>query len=142
MTQASVANKAMERFTASVELCTVKCGVCGGVYAILEDYREQQWEKGKSWHCPYCEIGWGYAGAGEYDRLKKAAEQASSRAVFYADQAKAAERSRRATAGHLTRTKRRIAAGVCPCCNRHFINLERHITTKHPRYQKEAVRKE
>jgi hypothetical protein len=31
----------------------------------------------------------------------------------------------------------RIGNGVCPCCNRSFTNLRRHMTTKHPEYPKE-----
>lgn len=33
-----------------------------------------------------------------------------------------------------TRMKNRIANGVCPCCNRHFANVQRHIRTKHPEF--------
>lgn len=34
--------------------------------------------------------------------------------------------------------RNRAAAGVCPCCNRTFEQLGRHMTTKHPEYVKEA----
>lgn len=30
------------------------------------------------------------------------------------------------------RLRRRTAAGVCPCCNRSFVQLARHMKTKHP----------
>ena len=46
----------------------------------------------------------------------------------------AAERSAAAYKGHLTRVKRRVGNGVCPCCNRTFKNLADHMTTKHPDY--------
>jgi len=36
--------------------------------------------------------------------------------------------------GHTTRLKNRIAAGVCPCCRRNFVNLARHMSSKHPKY--------
>src|SRR5262245_22389812 len=29
---------------------------------------------------------------------------------------------------------KRVAAGVCPCCNRSFVQLQRHMKTKHPLY--------
>ena len=32
----------------------------------------------------------------------------------------------------LTRLQKRIHAGVCPCCNRTFTNVARHMKTKHP----------
>lgn len=50
------------------------------------------------------------------------------------DQADAAERSARAYKGHLTRARKRIGNGVCPCCNRHFANVERHMRGQHPDY--------
>lgn len=34
--------------------------------------------------------------------------------------------------------KNRVANGVCPCCNRHFENLERHMKGQHPDFQPEA----
>ena len=48
------------------------------------------------------------------------------------------ERSHTATRGHLTRTKKRVAAGVCPCCHRTFQQLARHMAAKHPHYTKES----
>ena len=47
---------------------------------------------------------------------------------------KTEEDSHRATRGHLTRVKKRIAKGVCPCCKRSFSEsrLQRHIESKHP----------
>jgi len=32
----------------------------------------------------------------------------------------------------LRKTKHRANAGLCPHCRRHFVNVERHIHTKHP----------
>lgn len=36
-----------------------------------------------------------------------------------------------------TRTKNRIAKGVCPCCSRTFLDLQRHMQTKHPDFTKQ-----
>lgn len=36
--------------------------------------------------------------------------------------------------GRVTRIKNRVVAGVCPCCNRTFENLARHMASKHPKY--------
>lgn len=44
------------------------------------------------------------------------------------------KRSLVAHKGHTTRLKNRIAAGVCPCCQRTFQNLARHMKCKHPKY--------
>ena len=45
-----------------------------------------------------------------------------------------AQRSAAAYKGNVTRIKGRIANGVCPCCNRSFENLSRHMKTKHPSF--------
>lgn len=47
---------------------------------------------------------------------------------------KSTQRKLSATKGVLTRTKNRVARGVCPCCNRTFANLARHMAGQHPEY--------
>jgi hypothetical protein len=37
------------------------------------------------------------------------------------------------------RLRKRAAAGVCPCCNRSFANLKRHMSGKHAGYVAEPV---
>lgn len=36
----------------------------------------------------------------------------------------------------LNRQLKRIHKGICPCCNRSFTNLKRHMETKHPEIMK------
>jgi hypothetical protein len=36
--------------------------------------------------------------------------------------------------GHATRITKRAKAGVCPCCNRTFQQLAKHMATKHPQF--------
>jgi hypothetical protein len=48
------------------------------------------------------------------------------------------ERSHAATRGHVTRKRKqleRVSNGVCPCCNRSFTDLRKHMKTKHPEYK-------
>lgn len=49
-----------------------------------------------------------------------------------------AEASLRTTKGHITRIKNRVGHGVCPCCNRTFGDLARHMASKHPAYTEAA----
>lgn len=39
----------------------------------------------------------------------------------------------------VTRIKNRVSNGACPCCNRTFENLQRHMTSKHPTFKAEAA---
>lgn len=50
------------------------------------------------------------------------------------DQLEAERRAHAATKGQLTKTRKRVAGGVCPCCNRSFVNLGRHMAGQHPDY--------
>lgn len=109
---------------------TMKCGECGAVFAVAEEFYQECRDHGKSWYCPnghcrhFCEP--------EVDRLRRrlAAQVAQN------DQCRAKirdlELSRSGLRGHLTRIKRRVSNGVCPCCRRHFVNLERHMRGMHP----------
>jgi hypothetical protein len=71
----------------------------------------------------------------EERRLRRSAEQ---RAAARLELLRQEERSHAATRGHVTRKKKqleRVKNGVCPCCNRSFQNLARHMESKHPEYQ-------
>ena len=136
-------NLAPHRFV--VVLTEINCGKCGGTYAINERYRQEKEQVGDCWNCPYCQCGWGYANNGENARLKrelaaetKRKEWAEQDAKLARDRAARVEHSARATRGHLTRVKRRVAAGVCPCCNRTFKQLARHMSAKHPAYAEQS----
>jgi len=124
-------------------LTKISCGNCGGVYAIGERYRQECAEYARCWHCPYCKREWGYPGKTEAERQRERAKRERDRA----DRAEALVRdvkarhrtttlSLNATKGVLTRTKNRVKNGVCPCCNRSFVNLQRHMKSEHPRYIK------
>ncbi len=118
----------------ATDLTTIVCGKCGGIYAIAERYRHQKCEQGGYWNCPYCKCFWGY-GTSEFERMRKQLETANNSRDFYARRLNEEVRSKRAVRAHLTRSKKkleRIAHGVCPCCNRSFQNLRRHMSVKHP----------
>lgn len=51
----------------------------------------------------------------------------------------AAERRARAMKGVATRMKNRVKRGVCPCCNRTFADLARHMAGQHPDFDNVVV---
>jgi hypothetical protein len=103
-----------------VTLTEINCGKCGGTYAINERYREDCHEHGRSWHCPYCQAGWGYASRGLLEQ-----EQARHQATLSRLNEAQAERQR------LENKLKRVQRGVCPHCNRTFQNLAAHMKCKH-----------
>lgn len=119
---------------------------CGMPHAIPQELRNHQWEQkqnGKTQDGIYCPAGhkWIFKGTSQVDRLKQELELANKRALNITaahDQTKAAlretELSLRGTKAAKTRIKNRIAKGVCPCCNRYFKELDRHMHDQHPEF--------
>jgi len=77
----------------------------------------------------------------ERDRLKQSLAMWQDDAKSAHDRADANQRSAAAYKGVATRMKNRAKRGVCPCCNRSFENLRRHMETKHPGELAEMVEK-
>jgi hypothetical protein len=61
-------------------------------------------------------------------------QRARERAQAERDLREDTERRLSAQKGATTRAKKRHAAAVCPCCNRSFVQLRRHMENKHPGY--------
>lgn len=122
-------------------LHVIDCPTCGCIYAIPAGvYRRGIARKGHA--TIYCPNGhtWHFTGKtheAEVRDLRDSLAQAHARR----DQAEADARMARAREAKARkerdRIKTRAGAGVCPCCNRTFAQLARHIKSKHPDYAKE-----
>lgn len=110
-----------------VTLTEINCGECAGTYAINERYRQQQYQKGGTWTCPYCKTGWGYSGNSENEKLKRELEAEKARKLDALSRANVAATER----DKLARKLKRVSRGVCPECRRTFSNLARHMACKH-----------
>lgn len=124
-----------QRITWYIQDC-IRCGTSFGVTGAYDDRRRAD---KRSFYCPNGHL-MSYTES-EADRLRKklaAAEgnlKAQTERTKRARESTEAERRRHsATKGQLTKTKKRISGGVCPCCNRSFINLGRHMAGQHPDY--------
>jgi hypothetical protein len=123
-------------------LAIEECCKCHITFAMPKDLQRRCIEAGPAMMF-YCPLGHSqHYTASEVQRLKEKLEReqrwrkdAEIRARAARDQADAAERSRAAYKGQLTKAKKRIGNGVCPCCNRHFANVERHMAGQHPDYR-------
>jgi hypothetical protein len=116
------------------------CGGCGVYHGMPEALHRKHYKEGKKsggWRCPN---GCSRIYLQGEDEIMKAEMEALRQQRDRAVQAKARvedERDherRRAAAmkGVATRIKNRIEKGVCPCCNRTFVDLQRHMMNKHP----------
>lgn len=123
----------------------VRCFTCGVPFGITAELYRRVVEKATgAVYCPACgqETCWRESSADR--RIKQLTQQlqtadtrantANRHARLVGQRADRVEGSLRATRGVVTRMKNRVSRGVCPCCKRHFANLERHMDTKHPSY--------
>jgi septal ring factor EnvC (AmiA/AmiB activator) len=90
------------------------------------------------WHCL-----WGHAqhfpkGQSEAEKLRQERDRLKQQTAQLQDEigeawahVDAEKRRAAAARGQVTKLKKRAANGVCPCCNRTFANLQRHMATKH-----------
>lgn len=128
----------MATLTYSGQLTVVACW-CGMRHAIpaeLDDFQDRQHDNGERQTSIYCPLGHTHirAGKGEAERLRERLARTEQANRASRDLLAAEERSHAATRGHLTRVKKRAAHGVCPCCNRTFQNVARHMESRHPDY--------
>lgn len=125
-----------EVVVSSIKFTAFDCANCGVPFALTEDYEARRRNDGNTFYCPNGHPhSWHET---EGDRLRKEIAEAKSR--LDAEQGwtrrltgdlDQERRSHAATKGQLTKTRKRIENGVCPDCNRHFVDVERHMKSKH-----------
>lgn len=109
------------------------CGECGvGVYGPCE-YEAHRRRNHKDFYCLNGHRQY-FPGKSDIERERQKRELAERERDSARRFLRAEENSHRSTRGHLTRFKKRVARGVCPCCKRSFpeSRLVRHIASKHP----------
>lgn len=123
----------MATVTAQTTLGIEHCCVCGIAFAMPEDIQRRRRNDHKDFFCP---VGHRqhYLGKSEEERLRALVTHERDMRRSLREQRDHLERSNSAYRGHLTRLRRRIAHGVCPCCNRTFKQLSRHMERQHPDY--------
>jgi hypothetical protein len=127
---------------AEVILDLISCYKCGVVWGMGRELNNERHRDKGTFYCPN-----GHAQhytksteetlRAEIERQKKFKEYAWAAQKAAQEQAEHERRSKNAYKGHLTKIKKRIANGVCPCCNRHFENVMRHMKGQHPDYVKQ-----
>lgn len=128
----------MSTITAQGTLHIQECPECGCLHAI-PDGIERNARKHAGRRDVYCPNGhvWVFMGKTHEQQLREArdaraaAEAARDQAEADARMARAREEKERKRAQRLAK---RASAGVCPCCNRSFQQLSRHMKTKHPEF--------
>lgn len=129
-----------QTFTGTLVVQT--CCNCGMTFGVESNYDAARREDHKDFYCPAGHPQH-YTGKTEAQKLREqlaASERqrgwSEARETSLRDQLGATERSLRGHKAAKTRIKNRIAAGVCPCCNRSFQNVARHMAGQHPDFPK------
>lgn len=100
----------MASLTYRVDFELHTCGHCGIQFAVPERWLDDRRSKHDTFYCPN---GHPRVFAAESREEKLARERAEDETTD-------------------ERRLRGVAAGVCPCCNRTFQQLARHMASKHP----------
>ena len=128
----------MNLIAGTTELVIMRCW-CGVQHAVPESLRKEQIRKHDDGKVPmgiYCPLGHSHvpSGKSEADLLREKLDRQIARSDQMQSQLRDTEASLSATKGVVTRIKKRVGHGVCPCCQRNFKNLRRHMKTKHPKF--------
>jgi len=120
-------------------LVGIECFKCHVLFGMTEQQNQICLERGHEFYCSnghrqfYMET--------EVQRLKKKlqttqnfANEQQRQKNTYRDQRDHQARRAVSLKGVVTRTKRRIAVGKCPCCHIEFKDLQKHMKKQHPGY--------
>lgn len=123
-------------YSGSLVTVTCWCGIRHAVPSELRNYQLRAFNDGKSVTGIYCPLGHAHIPSGktEAERLRKELADEREWRGRMAAQRDQAEASARAYKGAATKARKRSAAAVCPCCSRSFVQLRRHMASKHPDY--------
>jgi hypothetical protein len=118
-------------------LVVVSCGKCGIAFGLAEDFQRARRKDHETFYCPN---GHPRAYLGESAQERELRETKANEAWYReygerkAKEAETAKRQAAAARGVVTRIKKRVAKGVCPCCKRYFADLHRHMGGQHPEW--------
>ncbi|URL59586.1 hypothetical protein IM816_05680 [Luteibacter flocculans] len=126
----------------------IHCASCSVSFCMSAAYIAARRSDRKSFYCPNGHSQW-FPGETDKDRAQKLAgqldqertrlQQERERSEAYANQLAISQRTRKAVSTRLRKVKARVGHGVCPCCNRTFEQLAKHMATKHPSFAKSAA---
>lgn len=129
----------MQNVTYYDTLTALECGECHIPFAIPSSMQRDRAQDGRWFHCPnghrirYLKD--------ENARLRQEQERLRQRLASTEEDVRAARADaelerRRAAAhkGHVTRLKKRVGKGKCPCCSEEFPNIAEHMANEHPGY--------
>jgi len=120
-------------------LVVISCGKCGIHFGVPENFNQDKKDHQTGFYCPngHCRAYNGQTRDQKIAELEKRVENAHD---YNRELHETIDHKDNQIRGHKsanTKLKKRVANGVCPCCNRTFQNLHRHMKGQHPDYTAE-----
>lgn len=124
----------MSSIVVRCEFTVINCGACGISFAVPEPWRLQKQRDHTGFRCPNgCSRA--YVGESDVERIAREKREAENKLQARVNEAEHARLVAEKELDKVKRAKRKIEArvshGVCPCCDRTFENLAKHMETKH-----------
>jgi len=110
------------------------CCNCGIEFAMPERFHDMRRADHELFYCPFGHPQHYIVGKTRVELAQEKAARAEREAANIAESLRIERASHTATKGQLTKAKKRAANGVCPCCNRSFVNVANHVANKHPEH--------
>lgn len=111
----------------NIELGVVECCACGIAFGISSLRLRTLKKDHETFYCPNGHKQW-FPAETEEEKLKKELKKKEQELAEKVIQSLQLENK----LSDANRKLKRVAKGVCPCCNRSFQNLKKHMETKHP----------
>ena len=126
--------------TETILFTVIDCGECGTKFAMTNEFIAERRHDHRGWYCPNGHQR--HYPAKNKEEVLKAQLEAKEAQLRQIANERDLEQSRAAKAERALKTAKvaaktvatRIAAGVCPCCNRTFKQLAAHMKNKHPEH--------
>lgn len=120
----------MKMTTISTEIVIIGCGECGGPIALTKRQQQQLKDNHKTFYCPVGHSRY-YPALNEAEQLRADLEQELEYSLKLKSSnddllLKLSDQNK-----ELKRVNRRAEVGVCQKCHRTFVNVQRHMATKH-----------
>lgn len=136
-----------DTFTLSLTMTPITCchAGCGLVFGVPKWWESGRREDHTWWFCPNGHRQY-FSAKSDTEKLQDQLKTEKQRVQYWqAEELRERRRAdmerRRAAAarGQVTKVKKRVGNGVCPCCTRTFQNLARHMASQHPDYSTDAA---
>jgi DNA-binding XRE family transcriptional regulator len=119
-----------EHFVAGVTLSTIECYKCHCIFAIPREMNDRLLKTHDNFFCPAGHAQH-YLGLTPEQKLQRELDEKQRQLEREEARAARLKTERDQVARAHSRMRVRVMNGVCPCCNRTFQNLMRHMKTEH-----------